>query len=210
MKTGEQQTACNVDINYLPTVAWFSRTMACEPIVANANGWFRKSTWQNRCRIIGPNGPVLLTIPIIGGRGTKQLLRDVCISYDERWQQVHWNSLCAAYGKSSFFNHYAARFKPFYESKPKFLLDLNIPLLHTCFNLLHLSKKIVFDENATLPEQEPTGNHHSSNKDLGAVRPYYQVFREKHGFVDNLSIVDLLFNMGPEAINYLLAAGKEY
>ncbi|HUM46536.1 MAG TPA: WbqC family protein [Chitinophagales bacterium] len=202
MNSDKDATAILVDSNYLGPVALFAGMQSLSTILIDIRQPFRKSTWQNRCRIAGANGPVLLTVPIEGGRGTRKILKDVRISYEDRWQHVHWNSICSAYRKSAYFEYYEYRFRPFYEKKTEFLADLDIELMDVCLKILALECEMISpDEAAHLPPSDNSGSNNFTIEKK--MVPYYQVFREKHGFIDGMSIIDLIFNLGPQAKEYL-------
>ena len=189
-----EQTIAVFPSMYLPSIGWMEQMAREEVILIDREERFRKSTDRNRCTIAGPNGKMLLTIPLIGGRGVKSKTKDVRINYSEPWQQHHWKSFQSAYGNSSFFHFYEDRFRPFYERQFEFLIDFNTQLLQTCFEILHWEKKIRMEESPMVKAQSPKPKPETSN-----LKPYYQVFEERHGFIPNLSIADLIFNMGPEA-----------
>lgn len=202
MNSNKDATAILVDVNYLAPVAFFAGMQSFSKIVIDTRQPFRKSTWQNRCRIAGANGPVLLTVPIEGGRGTRKILKDVRISYEDRWQQIHWNSICSAYRKSAYFEYYEYRFRPFYEKKIEFLADLDMELMAVCLKILELEGEMILPDEAT----DPTSSDNSGSNNFTIEKkgvPYYQVFRERHGFIDGMSIIDLIFNLGPQAKEYL-------
>lgn len=166
-----------------------------------------KQTYRNRCTIAAANGPLSLSVPIIKPDSLKCLTKDIRISDHGNWRHLHWNALCSAYNMSPFFEYYADDFAPFYEKRFAFLLDFNEQLRELICNLLDITPDIRQTET-----YEPTVSHdcresiqprHPSPDPDFTPRPYYQVFQEKFGFQPNLSIVDLLFNMGPESILFL-------
>jgi len=169
-------------------------------IVVDGEEKFRKSTWRNRCTIINANGPLLLTIPIIGGRGVRSKTKDVRIVNDQAWQHIHWRSMMAAYGKSSFFIFYEEKFRRLYEKQFMFLIDFNTELLQLCFEILHWKKSIVRSNRGNISSASRTANYKMQNVNL---KPYHQVFDSKHGFLTDVSIVDVIFNLGNEAQEYL-------
>lgn len=164
-----------------------------EEIFVSGEERFHKSTDRNRCTIAGASGKIMLSVPLIGGRGVKSKTKDVRINYSEPWQKHHWKSIQSCYGKSSFFHFYEDRFRPFYEKPFEFLVDFNTQLLQVCFEILQWDKGINCRGRPGLKAK-------SQNLDL---QPYHQVFEERHGFIPDLSIVDLIFNMGNEAPRYL-------
>ncbi len=164
---------------------------------------FPKQTLRNRCNIMGANGVQALSIPVCKSE-TKQFTKDVRIAYQSAWQHQHWNALRSAYQHTPFFTYYADYFRPFYEQKWEYLIDFNMGLHEVVMSLL----------NNQAPPQRLTANGErltptwSGDKDLGRYfegtgAPYHQIFADKHGFQPNLSIVDLLFNVGPESLDYV-------
>ena len=198
MNIENETTSLVIESQYLPPVSTFVMMQSFSEIVIDDDERFQKSTNRNRCSIAGANGKILLSIPLIGGRGVKSKTRDVKINNTEPWQQHHWKSIQSAYGKSSFFHFYDDRVRPFYEKRFDFLIDLNTQLLQVCFDVLDWEKKIRFEQSQNLKakRQELNKKPHTSN-----LKPYHQVFEERHGFIEDLSIVDLIFNMGNETMS---------
>ncbi len=167
---------------------------------------------RNRCRIAGANGVQTLSIPVCKSE-SKQFTKDVQISYQTAWQHQHWHALRSAYEHTPFFTYYADYFRPFYEKRYTYLLDFNMGLHEVVMSLLqnqapHPPKG--GDSHPTVPMTETW----SGDKDLDryfketrikgvSTREYHQIFADKHGFQENLSIVDVLFNLGTEALDYV-------
>ncbi len=191
---------------YLPPVSWFSALMraksgfsaapgpCCVSIEACEN--FHKQTCRNRCYIDSPNGKLALSIPIdksnFSDKG-KCLMRDIRISGQFDWRHQHWYALETGYYNSPFFEYLQDDFRPIYEKQWTYLIDLNEALTEKCLELLEIDTRL---------------KRTSVYEGLTAIEPvsqreYYQVFAQKHGFIQDLSIVDLLFNMGNEAVLYL-------
>lgn len=152
---------------------------------------FQKQTLRNRCWIDSPNGKLALTVPVdrstfVGG---KCLTKDVRVSYHQDWQRQHWYALESSYFNSPFFEYLQDDFRPIYERHWDYLIDLNEALIGKCLELLDLPHPILRTEEYIGIDAFASAN----------VRPYYQVFAHKHGFQPDLSIADLIFNMGPEA-----------
>lgn len=193
---------------YLPPVAWFSNVKTFQPdVLIEAEEHFPKQTFRNRANIYSPDGMLSLVVPVVKGSKVHTKVKDVKISYDFRWQRLHWMSLEACYRRSAYFEYYEDAFAPFYQQQYKFLFDFNEELLY----LLLKSIKIQVSPQKTDSYQAeyPPGvidlrNNISSKKEYELEqKPYFQVFEERHGFIKNLSIVDLLFSQGPQTINYL-------
>ena len=168
---------------------------------------YAKQTYRNRCIIADANGPLALTIPTEKTAEGKCLMRDIRISDHGNWRHQHWNALEAAYRHTPFFLYYEDDFRPFFEKKIAFLYDFNMQLTELVCSLIGLDVTL---RPTDTYRQNPVGMADSrtlitpkaSWEDDERFRPveYYQVFKEKHGFIPNLSIADLLFNMGPESI----------
>jgi hypothetical protein len=166
-----------------------------------------KQTYRNRCLIAGPNGVQALTVPIEKPSYGKAAMRDIRISDHGNWRHLHWNALQSSYERSPFFEYYADDLRPFYERRIEFLLDFNEGLQQTILNLLDLSPTILHtDAYLAAPSEDMldlreliSPKRPWQDDTTFTPQPYYQVFSHKHGFQADLSIVDLLFNMGPEA-----------
>ncbi len=172
-------------------------------------GWesFPKQTLRNRCRIAGANGVQTLSIPVCKSE-SKQYTKDVQISYQTAWQHQHWNALRSAYEHTPFFTYYADYFRPFYEQKYTYLLDFNMGLHEVVMALLRNQEPRAKSQDILITEtwsgDKQLDRYFEGDAINGvSTREYHQIFADKHGFQDNLSIVDLLFNMGNEALDYV-------
>ena len=196
--------------SYLPPIQYFSKLISYSEISIELYEYFPKQTWRNRCNICGANGELSLIIPLQKGN-EKILTKDIKISYDQQWQKLHWRSFEAAYRSSPFFEFYEDHFAPYYHDKKfEFLIDLNNELLTLILKLLKIKPTITYtkeyfktpvdtDDLRTLisPKKELTEDKNFE------VLPYSQVFENRTGFIPNLSIVDLLFNQGPQSLNII-------
>ena len=199
-------TAC-LSTAYLAPIQYYSKLVAYETIYLETEENYPKQTYRNRCHIASANGLQALTVPVKKLATLKAPTRDICISDHGNWRRLHWNAFLSAYNLSPFFEFYADDFRPFYEKKIKYLLDFNEALQTMICRLLDIHPNIIptttykhYVENDFRQAIDP---RHSLPDTQFTPRPYYQIFRDKYGFLPNLSIVDLLFNMGPEAILYL-------
>ena len=178
---------------YLPPISWFAHLLTGEPIFIEQYENFQKQTIRNRCTIDSPNGPLHLTIPVDKSNftaGGKCLMKDVRISTHSDWQHQHWYALETTYFNSPFFEYLQDDFRPFFEKKWDFLMDFNEALIAKCCELLDIH-----------PSLQRTEYYAGITPITDAPSiPYYQVFRQKHGFLSNLSVIDLIFNMGNESI----------
>jgi hypothetical protein len=192
---------------YLPPVEYFTQLNKFKPdVVIEKEEHFPKQTYRNRANIYSPDGALSLVVPVIKGSKTHTKIKDVRISYDFRWQRLHWMSLESCYRRSAYFEYYEDQFAPFYQKHYDFLFDYNRELLQLLLKLTKINVPLQFTDTY---EGEYPGladmRYTMSAKTMPAAeqKPYFQVFEERSGFLKNLSIVDLLFNQGPQAINYL-------
>ena len=159
------------------------------------------------------NGPLSLTIPT--NHDTSMAMKDIRISDHANWRHVHWNALMSAYGESPFFEYYQDDIRPFYEKKYEFLFDFNMETMEKMIELLDIRPKVSVTDEYLLRE-ERRGKSEAIKDFRDVIRPkkpladpdftpqrYYQVYEQKFGFLPNMSILDLLFNEGNEAIFYL-------
>lgn len=169
-----------------------------------------KQTYRSRCDIYSPNGVLTLSIPL-EKRDKRHVVKDVKISYDYDWQTLHWRSLESSYRRSPFFEYYEDDFRPFYEDrKDKFLVDFNEALQQEVLDLLKLKTNYTFTTSyqSEYPDADDFRNRIAPKAALSddpdfQIQPYYQVFEPRHGFIPNLSVVDLLFNQGSKALEHI-------
>ncbi|WP_034044479.1 WbqC family protein [Wocania ichthyoenteri] len=191
---------------YFPSIAHFVAIVNSEQVVFEVDDNFVKQTYRNRTYIYGANGKLALNIPVIYTQKNRQKYKDVKIFNKEKWQSLHWKSLLSAYRTSPFFEYYEDELQPLFELKSDYILDFNM----TCFEViceclqleLNTSKTQVFQKTI----ENKTDFRYLVNVKKEQIQPfetYTQVFSNKHGFIPNLSILDLLFNEGPNALNYL-------
>ena len=182
---------------YFGPIQWYQKLYRADEAWIERHETFQKQTFRNRCIIATTQGTQALTVPIERSISNVpcstfyvQRIKDVRISDHGNWRHLHWNALQSSYRQSPFFEYYADDFAPFYEKKWEFLADFNEDLLRLVCSLTDIDTPIsrttaYAGEQPVFPQIE---------------QPYYQVFARKHGFLPDLSIVDLLFNMGPESL----------
>jgi hypothetical protein len=169
-----------------------------------------KQTYRNRAVIYSPNGALTLSIPLVK-RNHRQCMKEVKISYDHDWLKLHWRTLESSYRRSPFFEYYEDDLQPFYNAKKyDYLLDFNEALQQKILELLKLNTVFSFTTEYlktpadTIDFRDLFSQKNPAEQDSDfQIIPYMQVFETKHGFIPNLSIVDLLFNCGSKANDYI-------
>ena len=190
---------------YLAPVPLYAQLYTADVLVVDDVSPFVKQTYRSRAVIAAESGAQQLTIPVIHDGG-RVAMRDVRISEHGNWRHQHWNALVSAYRKSPFFEYYADDFAHFYEEKDGFLLDFNLRLHAVVSELLGLERGVKFLSSAEVDAAAAVDMRSIAEpKALAAmqcacVQPYYQVFAQRNGFIPSLSIIDLLFNTGPEGL----------
>ncbi len=192
---------------YFGPVQWFQKLHRYDRCLIERYDNYVKQTYRNRCVIAATGGPQTLTVPIERYEGGKCLMRDIRISDHGAWRHVHWNAIVSSYGESPFFDYYADDILPFFERRWKYLYDFNLDITHTVCSLLDIrpvieptSDYIRTEDVAADDFRDGIRPKHPLPDAAFEPRPYYQVYSRKHGFLPNLSILDLLFNEGPEGI----------
>lgn len=207
---------------YFGPVQWYQKLNRYDECLIEQHESFIKQTYRNRMVIATTNGPLALTIPT--NHDTSMAMKDIRISDHANWRHVHWNALLSAYGESPFFEYYQDDIRPFFEKKYEFLFDFNMETMQKMIELLDIRPNISLTDHYFLSEElKVKSEEFNGSEELlevkdfrDAIRPkhslpdvefiphrYYQVYEQKYGFLPNMSILDLLFNEGNEAIFYL-------
>lgn len=194
---------------YFGPVQWYQKLYRSEAVEIERWESFQKQTYRNRCLIATTNGVQALTVPV---ERHIETIKDIRISDHGNWRHLHWNALQSAYGESPFLDYYQDDIRPFFEKRWTYLFDFNEEIRQKMCELIDIQPEVGYTK--------AYANHGDSPHDLRDFRegiqpkhpapdadfvpkPYYQVYQQKHGFLANLSILDLLFNMGPESVFYL-------
>ena len=191
---------------YLAPVEYYSYLFRAKKAIIEIHDNYQKQSYRNRCIIAGANGPLPLSIPIEKPETLKCQMKDIRIAEHGNWRHLHWNAIVSAYNSTPFFEYYEDDFRPFYEKQYTFLHDFNEELRQLIFRLIGIgttvnySKEYVQDTSEIADYREII---HPKRTSSFVTKPYYQVFAGKHGFLTNLSVIDLLFNMGNESRLYL-------
>lgn len=188
---------------YFGPVQWYQKLYRYDSVLIENHDSFIKQTYRNRCVIATANGQLSLTVPV-------ERNEELRISDHGNWRHQHWNALVSAYGDSPFFEYYADDIRPFFENKWEYLYDFNLEITKKMCELLDITPQINLTERYIKTEAVNADDfrdairpkHPLPDKDF-TPKPYYQVYKQRHGFLPNMSILDLLFNMGNESILYL-------
>lgn len=210
-------TSVLLSSTYFGPIQWYQKLNSFDNCLLERHDHFVKQTYRNRCLIATTQGRQALTVPIEhdpSAAASSLLMKDIRISDHGNWRHLHWNALLSAYGESPFFDYYADDLRPFFEQQWDYLFDFNLEITLKLCELLDIRPRI-----------RPTDSYQQAadNDYRDVIRPkhplpdadfrsasYYQVYQQKHGFQPNLSILDLLFNMGNESIFYLFTPSYHY
>lgn len=193
---------------YLPNIQYFTKLLLHHSVSIDIHETFQKQSFRNRCVIYGANGAFDLSVPVIKPHGNRTKTKDILVDYDTKWQTDHWRAITSAYGNSPFFEIFAPEFEPLFQKKEKYLVDFNQKAIEQVAISLDIQLTFNYTE-AYIPESKED-NFDFRNSIHPKVRmqkpdpffkpqPYIQVFSGKSGFLPNLSIIDLMFNEGPQA-----------
>lgn len=187
---------------YLPSIEYVSMFLKTDDVSIELYETYQKQSCRTRCNVMTANGIQTLTIPVIKTNGNHTLTKDIEISYKEAWQQIHLRCLESAYRKSAYFDYYFPYFEKIYKQKFNTLIELNDYCLKTILKLLKVKKEYSYTEDfeKIVDDKDFRISLSKNNYNNFEMRPYYQVFADRHGFVSNLSIVDLLFNEGSNSV----------
>lgn len=191
---------------YLPPLEYVALIAKHKTAVIEKFENYQKQSYRSRCHILSANGPLSLTIPVVRTEGTQIPIQDVRIDYSKDWQKQHWKAIVSAYKSSPFFDYYMDDFEPFFSQTSKSLLEFNTDLLKLVLDLCSIKADITFTEQFQLEAVNDYRFSIHPKKELPDIKEkgrYYQVFAPKFGFTPGLSVIDLLFNEGPDSLSYL-------
>ena len=191
--------------NYLPSTSQFLLMVNSKKIIFEINDNFLKQTFRNRTYIYGANGKLILSIPVIHSQKNRKLLKDVKISYSHDWPTQHWKSFQISYRSSPFFEYYEDKLIDLYKKREKYLFDFNLKSIDIISEMLKINLEYKFTkkyENNYSDKLDYRKNYKKIDSEY-QINKYTQVFESKHGYIENLSVLDLIFNEGPNAVNFL-------
>ena len=201
-------TTALLQTTYFGPVQWYQKLYRYDHCLIEQYDSYQKQTFRNRCVIASANGVQALTVPVEHS-DDKMLTKDLRVSDHNQWRRIHWNALQSAYSESPFFEYYADDIRPFFEKKYAYLIDFNEEVRQKICELIDIHPDVEYTQaftanNSPIKDFREVihAKHPQPDADFEPKR-YWQVFQHKHGFLPNLSILDLLFCTGPEAIFYL-------
>ena len=188
-------------ISYLGPASYYSILLQSSEVFVESNEYFVKQSVRNRCSILSSNGTQILSIPKERKSADKTVITDINISKTQNWQKLHWQALISSYNSSPFFKFYKDQLEEFYHTNPSNLFNFNLKLTELILSFLQIEKKINFTSEYNRKfDGMDFRNHKFKNLEMDT---YEQVFSEKIEFQSDLSVLDLLFNLGPETSSYL-------
>ncbi len=193
---------------YFPRISYFGEIKKYESVRIEAWETFGRRSPRNRCEILSANGILLLTVPVVKAGRKKIPTRDVRIDYSEPWQKKHFRALESAYANSPYYLYYIDEIMSFFQNREKFIIDLNMKILETLFSILGWNKSPALSEDYVF-ELDNIADYREGSSVLhreiipGILPAYRQTFGEKFSFVPDLSILDMLFNLGPDTDGFL-------
>ncbi len=191
-----------IEVQYLPSILWFEQIMSYEIIYLDKAEHYQKGSYRNRCHILGPNGLLRLSIPLLHGKHQHKAMGEVLISNEMDWQKIHWMTICSCYRRSAFFEYFEDTFYPFYHTRFERLFDFNFALLECIFKILKIDKEIKFTDTYIAPgtsgfiDLRDAIRPKESETEFTSSKKYTQVFSDRFEFMPNLSIIDYIFNNG--------------
>lgn len=199
---------------YFPPIEYFAALAKYSVVYLEACENYQKQSYRNRCVIYTANGPDKLNVPIVHrGGGISIPIREVQLDYSTPWVKHFQRTIDSAYNSSAFFEYYRDGLYSILDSRPEYLFDLNLSILHFFLKKIGIQPDIRMTDHYTAPDSGIFGRdlrncihpkkENTILEELSLKKPYFQVFSQKYGFISNLSILDLLFNEGPESISYL-------
>ncbi|RLD45018.1 MAG: hypothetical protein DRI86_06205 [Bacteroidetes bacterium] len=193
---------------YFPPISYISQIAKAESVLIEAHENFQKQSYRNRCYIAGPNNKQILSITVVRKNGNHTPIDKITFSDQYDWKKNHWNSIITAYNSSSFLLYYKDEIKECFFENYNSLLEMNTALLKLVLELMQINTPIEFTKSfelgyANTVDFRDTIHPKKSSLIKDIQKPYFQVFEDRYGFLYDLSVLDLLFNMGPEAVGYL-------
>lgn len=196
-----------IESQYFPSISFYKTLIEVDILKIERYEHYQKVSYRNRCYIAGPNGTILLSVPLVKGKNQRTIAKDVRISNEEKWQALHWKTLTSAYRRSPWFEYFEGELEGLYEKKFDFLIDWNMACLEWANKVLGINTPVTYTDSF---EKVYAGEDIIDLRDKlipgkneVEVPEYTQVFGERTGFTPNLSVLDLLFCEGKRALELL-------
>lgn len=197
---------------YFPPVSYVAVMLESGNIMVEQYETFPKQTYRNRTVIATANGLLSLTVPVVRTNGNHTYTKDMTICYNENWSLKHWRAIESAYNSSPYFLYYKDDVEAIFDKQYSNLIDLNMSILAFVFKKLKIKKEVILSDDYVLQIGEKTTDYRNTfspkNKETLQLPPYDQVFADRLGFQSDISILDLLFNLGPDSMVYLKEMAK--
>ena len=191
---------------YFPNIEFFSHLLKSKNLTFEINDFYQKQTFRNRTQIYSSNGKLNLVIPVKFSSTKKDKLKDIKICNDTKWQKNHLKSIQIAYRSSPYFEFFEDYFIEIFEKKENFLIDISIKSIEIIFRMLETNLKYnltdKYQSNYDLASDLRSLSVRKKKVTTNLIQPYNQVFETEHGFISNLSVIDLIFNEGLNSLNY--------
>ncbi|WP_143307353.1 WbqC family protein [Chitinophaga vietnamensis] len=194
-----------IELQYFPPINFYKTLIEHDILQIERYEHYQKVSYRNRCYLAGPNGRMILSVPLTKGKNQRTVMKDVRISNEEKWQALHWKTLVSAYRRSPWFEYYEAELEMLFEKKFDFLLDWNLSCFEWVSNKLNLLPEITFTnsyEKEVNGVTDARGTILPGETDESGIA-YTQVFQDRTGFIPGLSILDLLFCEGKQALEVI-------
>ena len=193
---------------YFPPISYVAAMLDKQVVVVEQYETFPKQTYRNRAVVATANGLLSLTVPVVRINGNHTYTKDMAICYNENWAVKHWRAIESAYNSSPYFLYYKDEAEAILNKQYIGLVDLNMDILSFVFKKLKVAKDIMLSTDFVLAEDVATIEDYRNrfspkNKEILQLPPYDQVFEDRYGFQSDISILDLLFNLGPDSLGYL-------
>jgi hypothetical protein len=207
-----ENTTALLSTAYFAPIQYYCKLIQHSNVMIEQWENYSKQSYRNRCNIYGANGALAISVPVVKATSKKVLIKDVKISYDTNWQKLHWKGIESAYKSSPFYEYYIDDLERFFSNKWEYLLDFNQEIQAELCEILEIENKNTLTDdfiplNTTDFSDFRNVIHPKISKETKDPefnpKPYTQVFGDKHGFIPNVSILDLIFNMGPDSSHYL-------
>ncbi len=197
-----------LDCEYFPCIAWYKSYLHSEEVFIEQYEHFERTSYRNRCEVTGPNGKIILSVPLERGRNQRTIMKDIRVCNQEKWQQLHWKTLCASYRRAPYFEYYEEELSALFDRQYTFLFDLNTDTLLLLNKLLKVEKPFMLTGQYEKKPEEGISDLRktfSPGKESETGLPVYlQNFEERNSFIQNLSMLDMLFSCGNKSPEMLM------